>query len=258
MKRTLPALGLLLTLATGFAAEPATNLVQHFQAEDGRYHFTLNATNAPDLADWAETKLRPVVQEWYPRLVRMLPSEGYSAPTNVTLRFRDDMGGTPASAGGSGVNLNTGWFRKNLDGEARGSVVHEMAHVVQNYGRARRNPNRTRPPGWLVEGIPDYIRWFLYEPETKGAEITARNIGRAKYDASYRVSGNFLNWVVTKFDTNAVVKLNAAAREGRYSEQIWKDLTGKSVEDLGAEWKMAHEKRLGVKAAPTETVAEKK
>ena len=137
-----------------------------------------------------------MVQAWYPKLVAMLPSDGFVAPTNLTLRFRNDMGDTPASAGGGRINMNSDWFRQELQREARGSVVHEMVHVVQNYGRARRtNPNATRTPGWLVEGIADYIRWFLYEPETQGAEITARNLERARYDASYRITGNFLNWV---------------------------------------------------------------
>jgi len=175
------------TSATSTNREP---VLKSFTASEGKYRFTIDATEAPDLMEWADAKLRPVVQEWYPKLVAMLPSDGFEATTNVTLRFRNDMGGTPASAGGGRINMNSGWFRKELTREAIGSVVHEMVHVVQSYGRARRtNPQATRTPGWLVEGIPDYIRWFLYEPETKGAEITQRNLARAKYDASYRGEG---------------------------------------------------------------------
>ena len=128
------------------------------------------------------------------------------------------------------------WFRKNMQGEARGAVVHEMVHVVQQYGLARRkNPDAPRVPGWMVEGIPDYIRWFLYEPESKGAEITARNISRARYDANYRITGNFLNWVVDKYDKDIIRKLNAAAREGKYTEALWKDYTSKTVQELGGQ-----------------------
>ena len=221
-------------------------ILKTFEAANGEFRFTLDATAAPDLAEWAEKELQPVVQEWYPKIVALLPGEGYRAATNVTLRFRNDMGGVPASAGGSFVNMNSQWFRKELKREARGSVVHELVHVVQNYGRARRtNPNAARTPGWLVEGIPDYIRWFLYEPQTKGAEITQRNLANARYDASYRVSGNFLDWVGRTHDKDIVRKLNAAAREGNYSETLWKDWTGKTVQELGADWKKAHEERLG-------------
>jgi hypothetical protein len=235
--------------------ENAKPVTKAFATADGKYHFTIDATVAPDLMDWADRELRPVVKEWYPKLVDMLPSEGYQAATNIVLLFRDNMGGTPASAAGSRINLNAGWFRRNLKGEARGSVVHEMVHVVQNYGRARRmNPNATRTPGWLVEGIPDYIRWFLYEPQTKGAEITQRNLARARYDASYRVTGNFLNWVTQSYAKELVQKLNAAAREGKYTEELWSQITGKSLQALGEEWKQANERRLAPKAeAPAKT-----
>ena len=104
--------------------------------------------------------------------------------------------------------------------------------------------NATRTPGWLVEGLADYVRWFLYEPQTRGAEITARNIARAKFDASYRVSANFLNWVIQTYDRNLVAKLNAAARQGEYSAQLWKEATGKTVEELGEEWLKANQARL--------------
>jgi len=123
-------------------------------------------------------------------------------------------------------------------------------HVVQQYGRARRtNPNATRTPGWLVEGIADYIRWFLYEPETRGAEVTGRNISRARYNSSYRITGNFLNWVTETYDHDIARKLNAAARQGKYNEDLWKTYTGHTVQELGDEWKQSLEKKLAAEAA---------
>ncbi len=209
-----------------------------FEAEGGKFHFTIESTDAPDLADWSEKQLKPLIQQWYPRLVAMLPSEGYQAPRDITFRFRTDAGEIPAYAGGSMVHLNAQWFRSELDREALGAVVHEMVHLVQNYGLANRtNPNATPAPGWLSEGIADYIRWFLYEPQTKGAEISKDRVSQINYDSSYRVSGNFLNWVTDKYEKDIVRQLNAAAREGRYTEQMWKDRTGKTVRELGREWK---------------------
>ena len=230
-------------------SEPApkeSKQIVNFEGGGKKYQFTFDTTIAPDLAPWVDKSLVPVVKDWYPKLVAMLPSEGFTAATNVTIRFREDMRGTPASAGGSFINCNAEWFRRELQREAVGAVVHEMVHVVQNYGWGRRgNPNATRTPGWIVEGIPDYIRWFLYEPQTKGAEITARNLARAKYDASYRITGNFIDWVVRKHDKDIVQKLNAAARAGNYKEELWKDFTGKTVQELGEEWRKEHEQRIG-------------
>ena len=150
-----------------------------------------------------------------------------------------------AATSGTRIRCAAEWFRRNLEGEAVGAVFHELVHVVQQYGRARRsNPNATRAPGWLTEGIPDYLRWFVYEPQTRGAEITRRNIGRARYDASYRISANFLNWVTEKYSRDLVKDLNAALREGKYSEDLWKQSTGQSLAELGEAWKKAMESKV--------------
>jgi len=243
----------LLILLTGKVVAAETNTV--FYGGDGKYQFTMDTAVAPDLSDWANTELAAVVKEWYPKIVKLLPSEGFEPTTNVPIRFRDNMRGTPASAGGGRVNCNADWFRKNLKGEAKGAVVHELVHVVQDYGRARRkNPDAARAPGWIVEGIPDYIRWFIYEPQSKGAEITQRNLSRARFDANYRITANFLNWVVEKYDKQIIPKLNAASREGKYSAELWREYTGKTVEDLGQEWRTAHEKRLAALPASTNEV----
>ena len=162
------------------------------------------------------------------------------APDNgpVNFEFRDDMGGTPAYAVGNKIALSAPWFPGQLKNEAKGCVVHEMGHVVQNYWRAgQTNPTPSPTPGWVTEGICDYIRWFLFEPESKGAVI--RDARQAKHDASYRVTGNFLDWLTTAKDKDLVRKLNAAAREGRYDEKLWKEWTGKTVQELGEEWSQA-------------------
>jgi hypothetical protein len=232
--------------AAGQKPEPADEALPPtiLTSADGQYRFIIDTSNAPDLTDWATKQLGPVIQEWYPKIVEMLPSDGFVAPARVAFEFREDMGGTPAYAAGSRISCNLGWFRRELQREAKGAVVHEMVHVVQQYRRPRREENASRPPGWIVEGIPDYIRWFLYEPQSKGAEITPRNLVNAKYDASYRVTANFLSWASATYDKELVKKLNAAARDGRYNDALWKDLTGKTVDELGAEWKQYHEQRL--------------
>ena len=232
-------------LAPTSSVVPVKSIQTTFEADNGKYSFIIDATDAPDLAEWSEKELKPVAQAWYPKLVALLSSDGYKAPAEIMLRFQNDMGGTPASAGGGGINLNAAWFRAELKREALGSVVHEMVHVVQNYGRANRtNPKPAPTPGWVVEGIADYVRWFLYEPQSRGAEITKGNLAGAKYDGSYRITGNFLNWVTQQYDQDLLRKLNAAAREGRYDESLWKTWTGKSVQDLGDEWKKFHERKL--------------
>ncbi len=219
-----------------------------FEADAGAYQITIDTSETPDLTEWAHKELGPVVQKWYPKLVEMLPSEGYQAPKKVSIEFSANMRGV-AATGGTRVRCAASWFRRELQGEAKGAVVHELVHVVQNYGIGRRNnPNRTRTPGWLTEGIADYIRWFLYEPQTHGAEITSRNIARASYDGNYRISANFLNWVIETYDKDIVRKLNTAAREGNYNEDMWTKFTGHTVQELGEEWKASLQKKIAADA----------
>jgi len=219
--------------------------IETVEMEDGKYRATLETSQTPDLTPWAHEELGPLLREWYPKLVAMLPGRDYEAPRRFRIVFSNDMQGV-AATGGAVIRCGAAWFRRNLKGEAKGALVHEMVHVVQNYGRRRPRPGATRPPGWLVEGIADYIRWFLYEPQTRGAEITRRNLSRARYDGSYRISANFLNWVCGKYGRDVVPKVNAAIREGRYNEQLWKELTGRTVQELGDEWKADLATKLGV------------
>lgn len=210
-----------------------------FLSEDGTYQFQIDVTEAADLLSWSEKELVPLIQEWYPKLVEMLPDEGFSAPAKVSLRYRNDMAeGIPASASLFRVNLSAPWFRKQLDGEAKGCVVHELVHVVQGYRRAQReNPNAVKTPTWVVEGLADYIRWFLYEPETGGAELSPQSLAKARHDASYRISANFIDWVARIHDDEILQKLNSAARRGEYSDALWEEFTGIPVEKLAEEWR---------------------
>ena len=214
-------------------------IVKEYRSKDGKLTFIIDSTHAPELTGWSEKELLPVIQEWYPKLVALLPSNGYRAADVVTFEYKPDIN-VPAYALANKITMNATWFPGELKREAKGCVVHEMGHVVQNYWRAQmtnRNPKPT--PGWVTEGICDYIRWFLYEPGSKGAGIAPGRADSVNYDQSYRTTGNFLDWVITERDKKLLEKLNAVAREGTYDENLWKEWTGKTLPQLDAEWKDA-------------------
>ncbi|MBK1834320.1 basic secretory protein-like protein [Roseibacillus ishigakijimensis] len=216
--------------------EGPKKITKTFPSPDGNYQYHLDTTAAPRLTEWSENELLPVIIEWYPKLIELLPSEGYEAPSEVFFEYRTDMGGTPAYAAGNRIALNANWFPGQINKEAKGCVVHEMGHVVQNYWMARRNNPDPKPtPGWITEGVCDYLRWFLYEPESRGARL--REGATVNHNDSYRTSANFLDWVIKERDENLLQKLNAAAREGRYEEKLWEEWTGKSLTELAADWK---------------------
>jgi hypothetical protein len=194
---------------------------QETRTSGEKFEYTIDTTDAPELKEWAE-KLRPEIDTWYPRIVQYLPSDRYSAPKKFTITFKK-MDGVAYTAGTSVVGASA-WFTKHPDDQ--GAIIHELVHVVQQY-HSRRNP------GWLVEGIADYLRWFKYEPVNKRPHP---NPARAKYTDSYRVTGAFLEYVASTSDHEIAVQMNEAMREGRYSPDLWKEYTGKTADELWADY----------------------
>ncbi|OOQ59006.1 basic secretory protein-like protein [Mucilaginibacter pedocola] len=108
-------------------------------------------------------------------------------------------------------------------------VTHEVMHIAQDYGD-------TNGPGWLTEGIADYVRnehgvaneaakWRL--PAYKATQ---------NYDNAYRTTAAFLLWVETKVKKGTVKKLDGIMRKHAYTDNTWKDVTGKSVDELWKEY----------------------
>jgi hypothetical protein len=87
-------------------------------------------------------------------------------------------------------------------------------------------------PTWLVHGIADYIRFFKFEP----GGLDPPDPATARYDGDSRETAAFLAYLVASYDPALVRRLNAALREGRYTDDIWVSLTGKPLRELGEEW----------------------
>jgi hypothetical protein len=230
----------------------AAPLVIH--SVDGYAEIVINTAKAPELKEWAKQKLAPALAEWYPKIVAMMPSDGFSAPKkfSVTLRPGDGV----AFTSGTSIVANSTWLETELDGQALGALIHESVHVVQQYGNGWRDDSPA--PGWFTEGLPDYIRFFMYEPQTHGADMVwlqhhpPRNLN---YDGMYRISANFLDYVVRHYDPDKslIRKVNAACREGRYTDGLWKELTGKPLTELNEKWKAAVHQQLTDKDGTSNT-----
>jgi hypothetical protein len=193
------------------------------------FDYTLDMSEVPDLKEWAETKLRPEIDKWYPIFRDCLASDSFAAPKqfSVTIKPMDGVAGTSDTT----VEVSAEWIHSQLQhpewNEAVGSILHELVHVIQQY-KTRGNP------GWLVEGIADYLRWYQFEPAAHRPKL--RNPARARYSDSYQTTAGFLEYVATHHDHELVVRLNAAMRQGRYSASLWKDCTGLSIQELWAEY----------------------
>lgn len=199
-------------------------MVLHSEPHVTTFHYPIeifpDASEVPDMANWL-TEVAQLCEQHYPMICRELRSDGYRPPTWITMTLRKDENGV-AYASGNRIVGSAKFFAAHPDD--KGAFIHETAHCVQQY-RGRANP------GWLVEGVADYVRFFKYEPK-KPKPLTPE---RAKYDGSYRTTAAFLEYLAAK-DAAIILKLNAAMRRGEYTPDLWKELTGKTVEELGRDW----------------------
>lgn len=185
---------------------------------------TIDVSAAPEAKEWAE-KAAVLVSEWYPHVCQLLATENFNAPKEIRLVFKPDIS-APAYAAGGEITVNATWIKQHPDDF--GMMIHELTHVIQAY------PGGGNKPGWLVEGIADYIRWWRYEPESPRPRV---NPETAKYTDSYRTTGAFLAWVAYKYDRGLVRKLDSALRERTYSPAIFEKSTGKNLDALWDEFK---------------------
>ena len=106
----------------------------------------------PKWRKWAaEAKAR--CEKFYPTIVSQLGGPNSRQPLSVTITFRKGRG--IAGTAGTHIVCNAEWF-------------------TAASRRLRRRDPRTVPrgagvwqqdvPGWVTEGIADYVRWFKFEP----------------------------------------------------------------------------------------------
>ncbi len=186
--------------------------------------FTVDVSDAPGMRGWAEEVAR-LCERWYPRLNEELKSDGYRPARRITMTLSRRYRGVAEADPGAGRILGSVRFFQ-AHPEDVGAMIHETTHVVQNY-RGRNNP------GWLVEGLDDYVRYYLFEPGRNRPVDPAR----ARHDAGYGVSAAFLAYVINTYEKNLVSKLNTLMREGHYTDEVFRELTGKALPELDREWR---------------------
>ncbi|MGJ7031799.1 basic secretory protein-like protein [Niabella hirudinis] len=187
-----------------------------FEKDGYILHFTSNAANFS-----AAVKKRMVDAFFtvYPKLVK-----DFNKDAAKEVRFKIDTAyhGVAATGGGNVVYDPT-WFAKN-PGDID-VVTHEVMHIVQAYGRSVG-------PWWITEGIADYIR-FQYGIDNEGGhwKLPAYT-DRQKYSDGYRVTARFLAWIEAKAKRGTVKALNKALRDHSYTADSWKQITGRSLDEL--------------------------
>jgi len=148
-------------------------------------------------------------------------------PDSITLHVYSFDG--VANAGGENINLSTRHLA-NYDGaalveEITGVLVHEATHLYQyNDG-----------PGGLIEGVADYVRI-----EAGHHSLNRRNPG-GNWDDGYTTTGFFISWLDEQYPDFGYRLNLALSRDDNesWSEQVFEELTGKTVDTLWQEYQDA-------------------
>ena len=158
----------------------------------------------------------------YPQMV-----ERFNKSSLTKVKFFIDTAYKAVAETGDGTSrFNPAWMKRypqDLD-----VVTHEVMHIVQDY--------KGDGPGWLTEGIADYVR-YVYGVNNNGAKWFLPNYRPGQsYKDAYRVTARFLLWVEKNKYKKIVDDLDKAMRDGTYTPQLWTKLTGKTVDELWDEY----------------------
>ena len=221
------------------AAAAETNV---FCTSTGKIELMFDASLAPDLMDWTKTEFAPAIKKWTVKLEDIMASDGWTPPESILFTFVNErLSHSPdapawATTRKNRVSLRADWFRENLGGESLGATIHELVHIMQGYWNTPGR-NKTNCPKWASEGYADYIRWFLFEPESDGSWMVRKNPDRYHYNDSYRVTAHFFDFVERKHP-GTMKKLNAALRDRSFRDNtFWKDATGSTAQELEEAWR---------------------
>ena len=184
--------------------------------------FEVHCETARDSEKFA-AKAKQLCEEWYPRLYEQFDTPEGAAPRSVVKLYFENMDGV-AHALASEIHISNKWVTKQAPDDY-GMVVHELFHIVQSYAGGGE--------GWLTEGLADYVRHRLFEPQVPPPRIDP---DQAKYTDAYKTTATFLEWLEDKKKPGIVLALNAASRAKRNVREVFVKETGADVDQLWREF----------------------
>jgi hypothetical protein len=197
----------------------------HFRTKDSitRGKYTLVIINdQPDFDPVTRQKMIEVFFTVYPQ-----EAQRFNRETLKRVEFFIDPTYTGVAETGDGVaRYNPQWLKNHP--EDIDVVTHEVMHIVQDY--------RKYNPGWLTEGIADYVRYVYGVNNLRSEWILPAYKPTQNYTNAYRVTARWLLWVEKNYNKDLVDKLDDALRAGSYSPDLWVKLTGKTLDELWSEY----------------------
>lgn len=183
------------------------------------------------LETWAAA-LQSRMSIWWPVIAARLASPGYTPPDHLALTFfRIDNPNVPAfTTRGPRINIDPWKLSERLNNpDTFGMAAHELVHVGQGYAEGAG-------PGWITEGIADYLRYYVLLPNDPGRFFDPRGLSAT---SGYQPTAGLLDWV-ERSSPGSVQTLNRVMRDGGDAAAALTRLAGAPPDALWAAYMATH------------------
>lgn len=210
------------SVASNKKEDPSANGVKTYKK--GGYTLTFEC-KAPAFNSEISQKLIDTFFEVYPKLVKTYNKK---STRQVAFVIDPDYDGVAATSNDRVVFSSK--YMTSHPGDID-IVTHEVMHIVQAYGQ------RSGMPGWLTEGIADYVR-YAYGVDNAGAGWKLPDFkNEQSYRNSYRITARFFAWMEKSGYKGIVKKMDEIGRKNTYGKgEVWKTMTGKTLDELWTEY----------------------
>ncbi|WP_443944428.1 basic secretory protein-like protein [Pedobacter sp. AW1-32] len=195
----------------------------YFSKEKKKGYTLTFISKDPNLDPEVRQNLIDTYFEIYPTLVKTFNNKS----TKDVLFVVDTAYKAVAEASGNRILFSAGYMKAHpTDIDV---VTHETMHIVQGYGYSAG-------PVWLTEGIADYVR-YKYGVDNVGSKwaLPAYN-EKQSYTNSYRITARFFEYLEQKVKPGLIPTLDQQLRAHTYTEKSWENLTGKTLDQLWADY----------------------
>lgn len=214
-------ISLLITLALIFSLSTVSLADTVSYSQNG---YTLMVNNLD--SSFSATTKQKMVDTFFKVYPVMAARFNPNAAKNVTFTIDPNYGGVAATSG-TNVVFSSNWLKSNPNDTD--TVTHEAFHIVQAY-------NGSSIPGWATEGLADYAR-YRYGTNNPAAGWSLPNYASGQsYTDAYRVTARFFAWLELKYSPAVLENLNLKGRTNSYSSGLWAIWTGKTVDQLWADY----------------------
>ncbi|HYH75187.1 MAG TPA: ricin-type beta-trefoil lectin domain protein [Candidatus Saccharimonadales bacterium] len=178
---------------------------------------------------------KDLLEDWYPKIVTKLGNTSGS-PSSFTITSAPNTN-TAAYVIGTTMTVDEGWAIANAANQPSDLFIHEGTHIASN--------GIVNTPSWIVEGIADYIKYYMY-----GSNV-APVPSSFTYLHGYEHAGYMFNYIETAFnkpnfvkdlyanrrtagnDISAFIESQTGTANGYLTlGELWYNMTGKKVSSV--------------------------